>query len=131
MLEGSFNNLTHLSLCTVGSLQLRDLCQILMEHGESLLSLTLIGNQIIEPDFRNGDGDAGWNGRGEAWNPGGRAPSSVFDRALAHCVNLTHLSVEPGTLPVYQPSTLFRPLGKLETLQFNKKDASGYDPVVW
>lgn len=102
-----------------------------MEHGESLLSLTLIGNQIIEPDFRNGDGDAGWNGRGEAWNPGGRAPSSVFDRALAHCVNLTHLSVEPGTLPVYQPSTLFRPLGKLETLQFNKKDASGYDPVVW
>lgn len=131
MLEGAFRHLTHLSLCTVGSLQLRDLCQVLMEHGQSLLNLTLIGNQIIEPDSRDTDGDAGWHGRGEAWSPGGRAPSSIFDRALGHCVNLNHLSIEPGTLPVYQPSTLFRPLGRLETLQFNKKDASGYDFMVW
>ncbi|KAK9899298.1 hypothetical protein P389DRAFT_46759 [Cystobasidium minutum MCA 4210] len=130
-LEGAFHHLTTLSLQTVGSLQLRDLCQILMEHGQSLLNLTLIGNQIIEPDARSGDQDAGWGGRGEEWVPGGRAPTNVFDRALGHCVNLTSLSCEPGMLPVYQPSTLFRPLVKLETLQFNKREASGYDPTVW
>lgn len=131
ILEGAFNHLTILSLKTVGSLQLRDLCQVLMEHGQTLQNLTLIGNQIIEPDARNGDQDAGWGGRGETWSPGGRAPTSMFDRALAHCVNLVQLQCEPGTLPVYQPATLFKPLVKLEVLQFNKKDASGYDPTVW
>lgn len=130
-LEGAFHHLTTLSLQTVGSLQLRDLCQILMEHGQSLQTLTLIGNQIIEPAARSDDHDVGWSGRGEEWSPGSRAPSNIFDRALAHCVNLVNLSCEPGTLPVYQPSTLFRPLGKLETLQFNKRAAAGYDTSAW
>jgi hypothetical protein len=133
LLEGAYNHLTHLSLVTLGSLQLRDLCQVLTEHGQTLEHLTLIGNQIIDVETADDDGEAGWSGGNSAdsWDPRRRARNDLFDRSLAHCVNLTHLSIEPGSLPVHSPSMLFHPLKKLDVLQFSKKDAGGYDFVVW
>ena len=131
MLEGAHNRLTHLSLVSVGSLQLRDLCQTLTEHGQSLTHLVLIGCQLAGADMRSGPFyNGGPDDDSEGWGPGG-GRHGAFDRALSACVKLVHLSIEPGNLPVFQPGILFRALAKLETLEFNKKDVNAYDASAW
>lgn len=136
ILEGGRGSLTHLSLIEVASVNLKDLCLVLTEHGATLLHLTLASCRLVntetvptlmdqEDEFDN------WASSGPDWTPGNQARHDAFDRAISACVNLTHLSIEPGSLPIYSPSTLLLGQKKLEVLETNIRNTRAYDRQWW
>ena len=142
MLEGAVGKLTNLKLSQLGSLDLRDLCRVLVFHAPTVTNLFLVGNQITHDDsddedytsdttFRRRRSHGRGSSAGSMDTLTGLARHGIFDRALGTCVNLVSLSIEPGNLPVFQPGMLFRTLVKLETLEFNKNGADSWDVSTW
>ena len=119
--------LTHLSLLTIGSLYLEDLCQVLTDHGNTMSHLTIANCEIID----NESIQEGSNGGSRLWRAGQRPSHGAFDQALSACLNLLHLSIEPGNCPVFAPKTLFRPLCKLDSLELNTHSTQAYEFECW
>jgi hypothetical protein len=110
---------------------------VLTDHGATLTHLTLAACDIKDADAapedeENFGNNGNWGHQnGGNWTAGQRASHGAFDRALSACMNLIHLSIEPGSYPVFAPSLLFRPYEKLESLEFNMRNAGGYDYSAW
>lgn len=151
MLTGAKGHLTHLSLMKVGTIELGDLCRVLIRCGSSLQELKIVGCRIansgndsdLESDSEDPKGND-WQDQDEsqtdndAWVSSGPKQSKSnrklgrFEKALSHCVNLTNLVFEPGSIPVETaPIALFKPLQKLETLTWNKRHVNNLAPEVW
>ena len=144
-LQGAQGTLTHLSFVKVGVIQLADLCRVLTGHGGSLLDLRIISCRIANgghdsdfddsPNDNQGDSWGSASGNDDNWTTSGGNDNrklGAFEKALSACLNLTHLSIEPGCIPVDSaPVNLFRPLAKLETLEWNSKHIKALQPPVW
>lgn len=137
MLQGAAGTLTHLTLIQLGALHLRDLCKVLSKHCRTLTNLVLVGNQLddeSDDDFEDilSDFDDGRDRyeSGNHRNSISYTSSAQFDAALASCVHLVSLALEPGALPVKQPGTLFASLSKLEVVELNNKNTD-YEVATW
>ena len=139
----------------VGEIRLADLCRVLTAHGGSLTDLRIITCKIIrghDSDFDDSTaasaGDTWGTGHdedddeevGNSWGTPHRSNNSQtskrsagkFEKSLSACLNLTHLSIEPGCIPMDRaPTQLFQTLTKLESLEWNKKNTGNLAPEVW